>query len=229
MLLSVDERKMLTQWPLENWIDFSDIIYFNYLYADHCRILLLRNSSCSKWWSGIRQICASMSWHVNYQPFYCLTPGRQIDTTHYYRCGLSLSQIIATHLTIGDMQLSFTGVRPSNDFQRLGHRNFSLHWRHNERDSVSNHRCLDCLSNRLFWRRSQKISKPCVTGFCEGNHHWPVDSPHKGPVLPSNAENVSISWRLACPNATEVPSFNTVKPVYNDHLMGYFSAFLELI
>ena len=44
-----------------------------------------------------------------------------------------------------------------------------LLWRHNERDGVSNHRCLDCLLNRLFRRRSKKTSKLCVTGLCEGN------------------------------------------------------------
>ena len=29
----------------------------------------------------------------------------------------------------------------------------SLQWRHDERDGVSNHRRLDGLLNRLFWRR----------------------------------------------------------------------------
>ena len=37
---------------------------------------------------------------------------------------------------------------------------YTLQWRQNEPDGVSNHRCLDCLLNRF----------------------WPVDSPHKGPV-----------------------------------------------
>ena len=44
-----------------------------------------------------------------------------------------------------------------------------LQWRHNERDAVSTHRRLDCLLNRLFRRRSKKISKLRVTGLCEGN------------------------------------------------------------
>ena len=38
-----------------------------------------------------------------------------------------------------------------------------------ERDGVSNHRLLDCFLNRLFRRRSKKISKLLVTGLCEGN------------------------------------------------------------
>ena len=57
-----------------------------------------------------------------------------------------------------------------------------LDWRHNEHDGVSNHRRLDCLPNRIFRRRSKKTSKLRVTGFYEGIHRWPVDSPQKGPV-----------------------------------------------
>ena len=45
----------------------------------------------------------------------------------------------------------------------------TLQWRHNERDGVSNHQPNDCLLNRLFRRRSKKISKLRVTGLCAGN------------------------------------------------------------
>ena len=51
-----------------------------------------------------------------------------------------------------------------------------LQWRHNGRDSVSNHQPDDCLLNRLFRRRSKKTSKLCVTG------RGPVNSPYKWPV-----------------------------------------------
>ena len=52
----------------------------------------------------------------------------------------------------------------------------ALRWRHNGRDSVSNHQPHDCLLNRLFRRRSKKTSKLRVTGLCVGNspHKWPV-------------------------------------------------------
>ena len=53
---------------------------------------------------------------------------------------------------------------------------YSLQWRHNERDVVPNHRCLDCLLNPFFRRTSKKTSKFRVTGFCE------VNSPQKGTV-----------------------------------------------
>ena len=45
----------------------------------------------------------------------------------------------------------------------------TLQWRNNESDGVSNHRCLDCLLNRLFRRRSKKTWKFRVTGLSEGN------------------------------------------------------------
>ena len=46
----------------------------------------------------------------------------------------------------------------------------SLRWRHNGRDSVSNHQPRDCLLNLLFRHRSKKTSKLGVTGLCVGNH-----------------------------------------------------------
>ena len=59
---------------------------------------------------------------------------------------------------------------------------FALQWRHNGRDSVSNHQSHDCLLNRLLRRRSKKTSKLRVTGLCVGIHRGPVNSPHKWPV-----------------------------------------------
>ena len=58
----------------------------------------------------------------------------------------------------------------------------SLRWRHNERDSVSNHQPHGCLLDGLLRRRSKKTSKLHVTGLCLGNSPGPVNSPHKGPV-----------------------------------------------
>ena len=69
----------------------------------------------------------------------------------------------------------------------------SLRWSHNECDGVSNHRRLDGLLNRLFGRRSVKTSKPRVNGLCEGNSPVTGEFPSQ---KASNAENVSIWWRL---------------------------------
>ena len=68
-----------------------------------------------------------------------------------------------------------------------------LRWRHNERDSVSNHLPHHCLLNRLFTRRSKKTSKLRVTGLCAGNSPETGEFPAQ---RDSYAENGSIWWRL---------------------------------
>ena len=68
----------------------------------------------------------------------------------------------------------------------------TLQWRHNGRDSVSNHQPYDCFLNRLFRRRWKKISKLRVTGLCAGNSPEPGEFPAQ---MASNAENVYIWWR----------------------------------
>ena len=67
----------------------------------------------------------------------------------------------------------------------------TLRWRNNGHDSVSNHQPHDCLLNRLFRRRSKKISKLRVTGLCAGNSPDTGEFPAQ---MASNAESVSIWW-----------------------------------
>ena len=68
----------------------------------------------------------------------------------------------------------------------------TLRWRHNGRDSVSNHQPYDCLLNRLFRRRWKKTSKLRVTGLCVGNSPGTGEFPAQ---MASDVENVSIWWR----------------------------------
>ena len=58
----------------------------------------------------------------------------------------------------------------------------ALHWRHNERDGISNHQPHDCLLNHLFRRKSKKKSKLTSLAFVRGIHWWVMNSPQKGPV-----------------------------------------------
>ena len=69
---------------------------------------------------------------------------------------------------------------------------YSLLWRHNGHENVSNHQPHDCLLNRLFKRRSKKTSKLRVTGLCVGNSPGTGEFPAQ---MASNAEHVSIWWR----------------------------------
>ena len=63
---------------------------------------------------------------------------------------------------------------------------------HNERDGASNHRCFDCLLERLFRRRSKNTSRLHVTGLCVGNSLATGEFPAQ---RATNAENASIWWR----------------------------------
>ena len=85
----------------------------------------------------------------------------------------------------------------------------SLQWRHNERDSVSNHQPHDCLLNRLFRCRSKKTSKLRVTGLCEGNSPVTGEFPSQ---RASNADNISIWLRHRVLGQTL--TVNTSRQVY---------------
>ena len=65
-------------------------------------------------------------------------------------------------------------------------------WRHYGTDGVSNHRRYDCLLNRVFRRRSRKISKLRATGLCTWNSLVTGEFPAQ---KASYADNVSIWWR----------------------------------
>ena len=85
----------------------------------------------------------------------------------------------------------FSVIHPfTQPVSQNGH--FSLRWRHDGCDSVSNHQPHDCLLNRLFRHRSKKTSKLRVTGLCAGNSPGTGEFPAQ---MVSDTENVSIWWR----------------------------------
>ena len=88
----------------------------------------------------------------------------------------------------------------------------TFQWRHNERDGVSNHQCLDCLLKRLFRRKSKKSSKLRGTGLCEGNSSVTGEFPVQ---RASNTEDVPIWWRHHELNASqffEVSVYGILRP-----------------
>ena len=70
-----------------------------------------------------------------------------------------------------------------------------LYWRHNGHDSDSNHQPHDCLLNRLFRRRSKKISQLRVTGLCAGNSPETGEFPAQ---MASNAEMFPFDDVIMC-------------------------------
>ena len=95
-------------------------------------------------------------------------------------------------LYLGDNGLTLLFVGQVVNKMKKDNFDFSLLWLHNGRDCVSNHQPRDWLLNRLFRRRSKKISKLRVTGLCAGNSPGTGEFPAQ---MASNAENVSIQWR----------------------------------
>ena len=105
-------------------------------------------------------------------------------------------QILDKH-NVENERSSYTEEKSLNQlFHQATPTSYSLQWRHNERDGVSNHQPHDCLLDRLFGHRSKKTSKLRVTGLCAGNSPGTGEFPEQ---RVSNAENVSISWRHHVP------------------------------
>ena len=107
----------------------------------------------------------------------------------WYRSICVLLILIEEHLFPDTFQCAYSKYSKLNAKPDT---NMPLRWRHNGRNSVSNHQPYDCLLNRLFRRRSKKTSKLRVTGLCVGNSPGTGELPAQ---MASNAENVSIWWR----------------------------------
>ena len=97
-----------------------------------------------------------------------INSARIIPWTHKYETWIVLHQLF-TSWWFRDMGMHSLLYHSPNPYSTGSWNPFSLLWRHNERDGLSNHRRLDCLINRLFRCRSKKTSKLRVTGLCEGN------------------------------------------------------------
>ena len=90
-------------------------------------------------------------------------------------------------------------------------------WRHqNEHDGISNYRRLDCLFNHLFMHRSKKTSNSMSLAFVREIHQWPVNSRHKGPIMPKmfpfdyfTMKNSGVNFqRVTMHNDIETSSLN---------------------
>ena len=74
---------------------------------------------------------------------------------------------------------------------------FSLQWRHNKRDGVSNHSISIAYSTVCSCTDQRKHQSSASLAFVMGIHRWPMISPHRGPVT-----RVGNSHRSASPRPT---------------------------
>ena len=119
------------------------------------------------------------------------------ETTNHYLCstlGIGFLPSGNKHLTETTLAviLHVTGYHSTIKRFLSCNDKYALRWRHNRRDSVSNHQPHDCLLNSLFRRRSKKTSKLRVIGLCAGNSPGTGEFPAQ---MACDAENVSIWWR----------------------------------
>ena len=100
---------------------------------------------------------------------------------------------------------------------------WTLQWRHNECDCISNHQRLHCLLNCWFKRRSTKILKLRATRLFVENSPVTCEFPAQ---RASNAEHVSIWWRHH-----EPINFNSLRPAdaYTRHKTGDLSTGAQMV
>ena len=81
---------------------------------------------------------------------------------------------------------------------------YSLQWRHNECDGISNHQPHDGYSSVYSGADQRKHQSSTSLAFVRGIHRWPVNSPRRGPVTRKmflfdhvimNPSNLSSLWR----------------------------------
>ena len=84
----------------------------------------------------------------------------------------------------------YMSVNTKNDFD------WSLQWRPNEPDGVSNHQFHGCLLNRYSGADQRKHQSSASLAFVWGIHRWPVNSPHKWPVTRKMFpfDDVIVKW-----------------------------------
>ena len=92
---------------------------------------------------------------------------------------------------------------------------FPLRWRDDGRDGVLNHHPHHCLLNHLFRRRSKKTSRLRVIGFFADNSPVYGEFPAQ---IASNAESVSIQWRLHAQILSPYLSYSPIPCVRRIHV-----------
>ena len=198
-------------------------LYWTVLYQQHILPMSYRNSQCSPFvFAQLLEINLFNS-HLYHCPYMALIYG---PVWFHFRCfAPTFSRIFMVAINVGTVPIICTSVRFRKHgsgalreyviwteiswireweiLQQVPltiscYMFTALQWRHNWRDSFSNHQPHDCLLNRLFRRRSKKTSKFRFTGFCVKNSPVTGEFPAQ---MASNSENVSThlmtsSWMI---------------------------------
>ena len=121
--------------------------------------------------------------------------------------GHSYKSLCASEVILKDMDK--TGWYLYTTIHDKAHTLGTLQWRHNGRNSVSNHQPHDCLFNRLFRRRSKKNQSSASLTFVRGIHRGTVNSPTNGLNL-HRLISATFAWRLKWPVTRKMFPFDDV-------------------
>ena len=131
-------------------------------------------------------VCITLSQHLPFRGVFILKMGNTCLSTPLLR------------LTYWGFVVSDLRQNEMSDMTALNHYligywlTMTLQWRHNGRNSVSNHQLYDCLLNRFIQAQiKENIKAPrhwTLCGEFTGTGEFPAQ-------MASNAENVSIWWR----------------------------------
>ena len=117
---------------------------------------------------------------------------------------------------------------------------FTLQWRYNKRDGVSNHWRLNCLLNHLFKRRSKKTSKLRVTGLCEGNSlvtgEFPAQKASNAEMFPfddvimKRVTEASFQWPVSNAYRHSISKWPTMNStIYSREVFAWLTSQFEVI
>ena len=109
-----------------------------------------------------------------------------LDLTGSFLTTYALGYILTAKANLWHLITAVIRIWPRRGYWKMRKCATSLQWRHNRPDGVSNHMRYECLLNRVFRRRSKKISKLRVTSLCAEN------SPVTGEFPAQKASNAEI-------------------------------------
>ena len=146
-------------------------LYFYFFCLSYTGVIFLLFQTCTFTWRVLYVLlkcCIWCSLYIIYKKNDEIKSNKSINANFLSRYKQFSQDIVSKRMVIltSDRWIKNNPFFPENT---IAMKLYSLQWRHNGRDGVSNHQVRDYLLNRFLKRRSKKTSKLRVTGLCAGN------------------------------------------------------------
>ena len=158
------------------------------IYGGYLSLFIKLNLTCDIW-NLIRYDNFQLKLNKVYRDFFSITSTQKKQIKWEFRISWFITLTISSKkIYMWILQAVSFGKGPSTDSPEDAHSHlqtvaeFSLQWRHNEQDGVSNHQPHDGLLIVYSGADQRKHQSSASMAFVGGIHQWPVNSPHKWPV-----------------------------------------------